>query len=151
MSKAEKTRNEMYQEWLDEHVQVFPTPQKIKLNEFQVDWLSLSGSFNLTLDGVSTKERLGFCPEMSGKPKLVFPVYHAPYGIPSSYSSVKITWETEYCILKQLKMLLPRFGDGEMCDLNRNKLDDSTLECIKKKVTDPNLILEFDMSYDFKI
>jgi hypothetical protein len=151
MSKTEKTRNEMYQEWLDEHVQVFPTPQKIKLSEFQVDWESLSGSFNLTLDGVSTKERLGFCPEMSGKPKLVFPVYHAPYGIPSSYSSVKITWETEYCILKQLKMLLPRFGDGEMCDLNRNKLDDSTLECIKKKVTDPNLVLEFDMSYDFKI
>jgi hypothetical protein len=151
MSKTEKTRNEMYQEWLDEHVQVFPTPQKIKLSEFQVDWESLSGSFNLTLDGVSTKERLGFCPEMSGKPKLVFPVYHAPYGIPSSYSSVKITWETEYCILKQLKMLLPRFGDGEMCDLNRNKLDDSALDCIKKKVTDPNLILEFDMSYDFKI
>ena len=160
MAKAEKSRNEMYQDWLDDHVQVFPTPQKIKLSEFQIDWEHLSGSFNLTLDGVSTKERIGFRPEVSGKPTLDFPVHHAPYGIPSSYSSVSITWETEYCILKQLKMLLPRTGyhyiendeiKAKFCDLNRNILDDSTLSEIKNKVMNPNLTLEFDMSYDFKI
>jgi hypothetical protein len=157
---AEKSRNEMYQEFLNENVQVFSTPQRIKLSEFQIDWKSLSGSFNLTLDGVQTKERMGFCPEVSGKPRLVFPVYHAPYGIPSSYSSVKITWETEYCILKQLKLLLPRVGyhylendeiKSKYCDLDRNILDESTVSKIKKKVMDPNLNLEFDMSYDFKI
>ena len=141
----------MLQEWLNENVQTFPTPQKIKLSNFQVDWKRLSGSFNLTLDGVFIKERMKFSPEASGKPTLYYPMFHSPLGVPCSYSLIQITWETEYCILKQLKMLLPRFGDGEMCDLNRNKLDDSTLECIKKKVTDPNLILEFDMSYDFKI
>ena len=141
----------MYEEFLNDHVQVFLTPQKIIMSNFDIDWEALSGSFNLTLDGISTKERLGFCPEMAGKPKLVFPVYHAPYGIPSSYSSVRITWETEYCILKKLKMLLPRFVDGEMCDLNRHKLDKTSLSKIKKRVMDPNLILEFDMSYDFKI
>jgi hypothetical protein len=160
MDTEKTTRNEMYQQWLDENVQVFPTPQKIKLSEFQVDWKTLSGSFNLTMDGISTKERINFRPEVSGKPTLFFPVYHAPYGIPTSYSSISITWETEYCILKQLKILLPRAGghflDGdeikfEYWDLNRNKLDDSTLEGIKKKVTDPDLILEFDMSYDYKI
>jgi hypothetical protein len=141
----------MYEEFLNDHVQVFPTPRKIIMSNFDIDWEALSGSFNLTLDGISAKERLGFCPEMSGKPRLVFPVYHAPYGIPSSYSSVRITWETEYCILKQLKMLLPRFFDGEMCDLNRHKLDKASLTQIKKRVMDPNLSLEFDMSYDFKI
>jgi len=157
---TEKTRMEMYQEWLDEHVLVFTTPQKIKLSEFQIDWEKLSGSFNLTLDGVSTKERIGFRPEVSGKPTLVFPVYHAPYGIPSSYSSISISWETEYCILKQLKMLLPRTGyhyeeNGvikfEYCDLNLQELDESALNQIKNKVMDPNLTLEFDMSQDFKI
>lgn len=157
---AEKSRNEMYQEFLNQNVQVFSTPQRIKLSEFQIDWESLSGSFNLTLDGVQTKERMGFCPEVSGKPSLVFPVYHAPYGIPSSYSSVRITWETEFCILKQLKILLPRVGyhylendviKSKYCDLNLNILDESTLYEIKKKVMDPNLTLEFDMSYDFKI
>ena len=151
MSKTEKTRNEMLQEWLNENVQVFPTPNKIKLTNFEVLWEHLSGSFNMTLDGVFINERMNFSPEASGKPTLYYPMFHSPLGVPCSYSLIKITWETEYCILKQLKMLLPRFGDGEMCDLNRNKLDDSTLECIKKKVTDPNLILEFDMSYDFKI
>jgi len=133
MSKTEKTRNELYQEWLNEHVQVFSTPEKIKLSEFDIDWESLSGSFNLTLDGISTKERMGFCREASGKPTLVFPVYHAPYGIPTSYSSISITWETEYCILKQLKILLPRSGNSyiengklkfEYCDLSLNKLDE---------------------------
>jgi hypothetical protein len=151
MSKTEKTRNEMLQEWLNENVQVFPTPKKIKLTNFEVLWEHLSGSFNMTLDGVFINERMNFSPEASGKPTLYYPMFHSPLGVPCSYSLIKITWETEYCILKQLKMLLPRFGDGEMCDLNRNKLDDSTLECIKKKVTDPNLVLEFDMSYDFKI
>jgi hypothetical protein len=157
---TEKSRHQMYEEFLNQNVQVFSTPQKIKLSEFQIDWESLSGSFNLTLDGVQTKERMGFCPEVSGKPSLVFPVYHAPYGIPSSYSSVRITWETEYCILKQLKILLPRVGyhylendviKSKYCDLNLNILDESTLSKIKKKVMNPDIRLEFDMSYDFKV
>lgn len=157
---AEKTRNEMLEEWLNENVQVFSTPQKIKLSEFQVDWEKLSGSFNLTLDGVSAKERIGFSPEVSGKPSLNFPMYHSPLGVPCSYSVIKITWETEYCILKQLKLLLPRVGyhfiendviKSKYCDLNRNILDESTANEIRKKVMDPNLTLEFDMSYDFKI
>jgi hypothetical protein len=160
MSKTEKTRIEMLQEWLNENVQVFQTPKKIKLSEFQVDWEHLSGSFNLSLDSVSTKERIGFSPEASGKPSLNFPMYHSPLGVPCSYSLVKITWETEYCILKQLKMLLPRVGyhylennviKSKYCDLNRNILDESTLSEIKKKVMNPNLTLEFDMSYDFKV
>lgn len=160
IAKYEKTRGQLYQEWLDEHVQVFPTPRKIKLNEFDIDWGSLSGSFKLTLDGVLAKERMGFRPEISGKPTLVFPVYQAPYGIPTSYSTISITWETEYCILKQLKILLPRAGyhyiendviKSKYCDLSRNILDELTLNEIKKKVMDPNLTLEFDMSYDFKI
>jgi hypothetical protein len=160
IAKYEKTRIELLQEWLHENVQVFTTPQKIKLSEFQVDWEKLSGSFNLTLDGVSTKDRIGFSPEVSGKPSLNFPMYHSPLGVPCSYSVIQITWETEYCILKQLKMLLPRVGyhylendviKSKYCDLNRNILDESTLTEIKKKVMDPNLTLEFDMSYDFKV
>lgn len=160
MSKKEKTRNEMLQEWLNDNVQVFSTPQKIKLSEFQVDWEKLSGSFNLSLDGVSAKERIGFSPEVSGKPSLNFPIYHSPLGVPCSYSVIKITWETEYCILKQLKLLLPRVGYHyiendviklEYCDLNLNILDESTLVEIKNKVMNPNLTLEFDMSYDFKV
>ena len=160
MSKTEKTRNEMLQEWLNENVQTFQTPQKIKLSNFEVDWKKLKGSFNLTLDGISTKERIGFSPEVSGKPSLNFPIYHSPLGVPCSYSLVKITWETEYCILKQLKMLLPRTGYSyiendevktQYCDLNLNILDDSNLSEIKNKVMNPNLTLEFDMSYDFKI
>jgi hypothetical protein len=160
IAKYEKTRIELLQEWLHENVQVFTTPQKIKLSEFQVDWENLSGSFNLTLDGVSTKERIGFSPEVSGKPSLNFPMYHSPLGVPCSYSVIQITWETQYCILKQLKMLLPRVGYhylendviiSKYCDLNRNILDESTLTEIKKKVMDPNLTLEFDMSYDFKV
>lgn len=157
---CEKSRNEMLQEWLNENVQVFSTPKKIKLNEFQVDWEKLSGSFNLNLDGVSAKERIGFSPEVSGKPALNFPIYHSPLGVPCSYSVIQITWETEYCILKQLKMLLPRTGyyfiendsiKFKYCDLNLNILDESTVSEIKKKVMDPNLNLEFDMSYDFRI
>ena len=160
MAKTEKTRNEMLQDWLNENVQVFATPKKIKLSEFKVDWEKLSGSFNLTLDGVSTKERIGFSPEISGKPTLNFPVYHSPLGVPCSYSLIQITWETEYCILKQLKMLLPRAGGyflendvikHQYCDLNRNILDESTVSEIKTKVMDPNLTLEFDMSFDFKV
>ena len=151
LSNTEKSRSEMYDEFLNENVQVFQTPEKIILSNFDIEWEALTGSFNLSLDGVSTKERVGFCPEMAGKPKLVFPVYHAPYGIPSSYSSVRITWETEYCILKQLKIILPRFVNGEMCDLNRHKLDKASLSQIKKRVMNPNLTLEFDMSYYFKM
>ena len=160
MPKTEKTRNEMLQEWLNENVQVFPTPKKIKLSNFEVDWDHLSGSFNLTLDDVFIKERMNFSPEASGKPTLYYPMYHSPLGVPCSYSLIRITWETEFCILKQLKMLLPRTGyhyiennevKSKHCDLNRNILDESTVSEIKKKVMDPNLILEFDMSYDFKI
>ena len=160
MNELDKTRKEKLQEWLNENVQVFPTPQKIKLSDFQVDWEKLKGSFNLTLDGISTKERIGFSPEVSGKPTLNFPVYHSPLGVPCSYSLIEITWETEFCILKQLKMLLPRTGyhyieddiiKFRYCDLNLNILDDWSLTEIKNKVMNPNLTLEFDMSYDFKI
>lgn len=156
---AQKPRDEMLQEWLNDNVQVFSTPQKIKLSEFQVDWENLSGSFNLTLDGVSARERIGFSPEISGKPALNFPMYHSPLGVPCSYSVIKITWETEYCILKHLKLLLPRVGHHysendvikfKYCDLNLNILDESTLSGIKKNVMDPKLTLEFDMSFDFK-
>lgn len=157
---TEKSRHEMYEEFLNQNVQVFSTPNKIKLSDFEIDWQSLTGSFNLTLDGILTKERMGFRPEASGKPTLVFPVYQAPYGLPTSYSTISITWETEYCILKQLKILLPRVGyhylendviKSKYCDLNLNVLDESTLSEIKKKVMDSNLTLEFDMSYDFKV
>lgn len=159
-SNAEKRRKVLLQEWLNEHVQVFTTPQKIKLCNFDVDWEKLSGSFNLSLDGVLAKERIRFSPEESGKPSLNFPMYHSPLGVPASYSVIEITWETEYCILKQLKMLLPRGNyfyeeNGDIrfkyCDLNLNILDDSTLSEIKKKVMNPNLALEFDMSHDFTI
>ena len=112
MSKPEKTRMEMLQEWLNENVQVFPSPKMIKLSNFEVNWEHLSGSFNLTLDNVFIKDRMNFSPEASGKPTLYYPMFHSPLGVPCSYSLIKITWETEYCILKQLKMLLPRFGDG---------------------------------------
>jgi hypothetical protein len=160
MTKTEKTRNEMLQEWLNENVQTFSTPKKMKLSNFQVDWKTLSGSFNLTLDGVFIKERMKFSPEASGKPTLYYPMFHSPLGVPCSYSLIQITWETEYCILKQLKMLLPRTGyshieDNEIkthyCDLNLNILDELTVNEIKEKVMDPNLTLEFDMSYDFKV
>lgn len=160
MDTAEKTRIKLLQEWLNENVQVFPTPQKIKLSNFEVDWKTLSGTFNMTLDGVFISESMRFSPEASGKPTLYYPMVHSPLGVPASYSLLQITWETEYCILKQLKMLLPRIGYHNIendvvkiyyCDLNRNILDESTANEIKKKVTDPNLTLEFDMSYDFKI
>jgi len=91
----------MLQKWLNENVQVFPTPKKIKLSNFEVDWDHLSGSFNLTLDGISTKERIGFSTEVSGKLTLYYPIVHSPLGVPYSYSLIKITWEAEYCILKE--------------------------------------------------
>jgi hypothetical protein len=132
----------MLQEWLNENVQTFPTPKKIKLSNFKVDWTNLSGSFKMILDGVFIKERMEFSPEASGKPTLYYPMVHSPLGVPCSYSLIQITWETEYCILKQLKMLLPRacyhFIENDVikskyCDLNLNILDESTLNEIKKK------------------
>ena len=67
--------------WLDENVQCYPTPKKVMLSEFEIDWRTLSGSFRVDLDGVQLPKRFRFGVELTDRPTLFFPMFHSPCGV----------------------------------------------------------------------
>ena len=120
MSKTEKTRNEMLQEWLNENVQVFPTPKKIKLTNFEVLWEHLSGSFNMTLDGVFINERMNFLFETKK---------NSLYG-PKDKNYRFLGW----CGMTDIENIYHGFYDDSNFYLNRKKETfDKVIDIIKDK------------------
>jgi len=95
-------------EWYKENVKVYPTPKKVTLSEFEVDWEELSGSFRIDLDDVHVNDRFDFSLEASGWTTFYIPMFHSPLGAPASYLAILITSETEHAIMKGLRATVPR-------------------------------------------
>ena len=106
----ERIRNhiEQVRQWLEKNVRHYPTPRKVTLSAFEIDWYGASGSFRVDFDGVQLPERLTFGLEASGKTHFYEPMFHSPLGAPASYSAIEITHKTAKAILKGLHDTIPR-------------------------------------------
>ena len=99
---------EQVREWLEKKVQKYPTPCKVTLSEFEVDWDELSGAFSISFDAVPLPKKLKFGVEQSGKAVFFLPMFHSPLGAPASYATIEISDKTSRAILKGLHSTIPR-------------------------------------------
>lgn len=96
------------QDWLDENVRVYETPETVTVCEFVRKLGAYSGSFHLRLDDVALAESFSFGLGNDGRPELFFPVFHSPLGAPASYSAVRLTQETVASTENLLGAILPK-------------------------------------------
>lgn len=102
-----KEHIEQVRQWLEENVEVYPTPDRVTLSEFKVDWDRLEGSFQVSLDGTRLEDRFRFSVGSNGKPEVFLPMFHSPLGAPASYAAVELTSETSKAILAGLHRAIP--------------------------------------------
>lgn len=95
-------------EWLDKNVPSYPTPRSITLRNFEIDWSSLEGAFEVMLDDTVLPEKFKMSLEITGWMKFWMPMIHSPLGVPASYAAINLTPETSNAIEKGVKELLPR-------------------------------------------
>jgi hypothetical protein len=98
---------EQVRQWLEENVEVYPTPDRVTLSEFKVDWAELEGSFQVSLDDTRLTDRFRFGVAQLGKPSVYLPMFHSPLGAPVSYATVELTDETSKAILQGLYCAIP--------------------------------------------
>jgi hypothetical protein len=107
MNRKMFDRIEMLRKWLKERVTCYPTPKKVTLSEFEIDWGELSGSFRVDFDRVQVRKRFGFFVQYTDRPLLSIPLVHCPCGLPYSCSEIEITSETKTAILEGLHHTMP--------------------------------------------
>ena len=144
--------------WLDENVQCYPTPKKVMLSEFEIDWRTLSGSFRVDLDGVQLPKRFRFGVELTDRPTLFFPMFHSPCGVPASFAAIEITDRTETAILEGLRRTIPAvrpYGvdhkTGKDIDsrtpLSKRILDRKQFESAKRRVNLSGYSISVDIEH----
>jgi len=121
--------------WLDENVEAHPTPKKVMLSEFEVNWEELSGSFRVDFDDVQLKDRFDFDIEASGWTKFYIPMFVSPQGAPASYAAILIGNATENAITEGLHTSFPRL---QPYGLNLKTGQETTqMTPIYKRIIDP--------------
>lgn len=108
MPESVETHRQEIQQWLEDNVQSYSTPQRVTLKQFDVNWQELSGVFSVELDGLQLPTKFRFQLEASGKTSVRLPMIHSPMGAPASYRAVEITEATEAAIAKALHQTIPR-------------------------------------------
>lgn len=121
--------------WLDENVIEYPTPAKVTLSNFQLDWQNVTGSFVLELDGALVGDRFELSLGDNGRLKFSVPMFHSPLGAPASYAAVEFTVETRNAINDGLSILVPKFAGFGLHPLSREFIHQSTPLC--DRVLDP--------------
>ena len=111
-----RTHLEQVSDWLDQNVKHYPSPKKVTLSNFDVDWDELSGTLRIALDDIPLEEEFRFGLEASGRVQLYFPMFHSPLGAPASYPKVELTDETRQAILSGLHQTIPRI---KPCGIDR--------------------------------
>ena len=121
--------------WLDENVIEYPTPAKVTLSDFQVDWLNITGSFALALDEVQVPYRFKFALGDNGRLRYFMPMFHSPLGAPASYGAVEFTDEARQAISEGLSILVPRFASFGLHPVTREFIHQYTP--LAERVLDP--------------
>lgn len=121
--------------WLDENVIKYPTPEKVTLSDFQLDWLKVTGTFVLEFDGTLIGDRFELSLGDNGRLKFSMPMFHSPLGVPVSYAVVEFTDDTRNAINDGLSLLIPKFAGFGRHPLSLEFIHQSTP--LQERVLDP--------------
>lgn len=121
--------------WLDENVIQYPTPAKVTLSDFQLDWQSVCGSFVLAFDEVLVSDRFKLSLGDNGRLKFWMPMFISPLEAPASYAAVEFTDDTRNAINDGLSLLIPKFAGFGLHPLTREFVSQSTP--LHDRVLDP--------------
>ncbi len=86
---------------LTKKISAYPTPLKVTLSNFQMDWFTMTGSFALGLDTKIIATRFRLFIDDSGRLK---------FSAPSSDAVIDLTHATKNAINDALSLLVPRFS-----------------------------------------
>ena len=121
--------------WLDENVIQYPTPAKVTLSSFQLDWSNITGSFVLKFDEELVSDRFELSLGDNGRLKFSMPMFISPLGAPASYAAVEFTNDTRNAINDGLSLLMPKFAGFGLHPLTRQFINQSTP--LHERVIDP--------------
>lgn len=121
--------------WLDENVIHYPTPSKVTLCDFQLDWLKVTGTCVLEFDGTLIGNRFELSLGDNGRFKFSIPMFHSLLGVPASYAAVEFTDDTRNAINDGLSLLIPKFAGFGLHPLSREFIHISTP--LQERVLDP--------------
>ncbi len=121
--------------WLDGNVIQYPTPAKVTLSDFQLDWHKVAGSFVLEFDDELVGDRFELSLGDNGRLKFGTPMFISPLGAPASYAAVEFTEDTREAIDDGLSLLVPKFAGFGLHPLTREFVTQSTPQ--QDRVMDP--------------
>lgn len=123
------SRLELVKVWLEDNVFTPSTPGSIKISEIEFDWHDLKGSFRLSLDNCTIKDRFTLAIDIAGRIQFYPPMFCSPLGAPASYAAVELDTATTSTITKALESAFPRLrGYGLHRDAGLEVWRDSPLE-----------------------
>ena len=88
---------------------MIPEPQEVTLFDFEVNWTSWRGSFQVKFDDETYADRLEFSIGITGVPHYTVPSFTSPLGVPASYAAMEMTASTRDAITRALNKTLPKF------------------------------------------
>lgn len=135
MNPEKKEHLAQVKDCLKEHVIQYPTPEKITLSDFQIDWLKIDGSFVLEFDGIRISDRFKLTLGDTGRLRFYMPMFHSPLGAPASYAAQEFTDETHNAIDDGLRLLIPKFSGFGLHPMTREFIHQSTP--LQERVLDP--------------
>ena len=94
--------------WLKDNVLEVPEPAKILLHRFKVDWLQWSAAFMVKFDDFELEQPIYSALDSNGWTKFHLPSFTSPLDVPASYSSVKLTDNTQQALNEALRNTFPR-------------------------------------------
>ena len=146
-------------QWLEENVKKYPTPKKVTLTSFEVEWSKLRGSFRLLLNDQEVPKKFTFGITQSGTPEFYPPIFHSPLGAPASYRAVELTESTSDAIRRALRRTIPRVmafgidrGTGKeifsQTPMQDRILDKEEFERTRARVSEPGYSITVETSSD---
>lgn len=108
MSDEAKSHAEQVWDWVEENLERYPTPSRVTLHAFEIDWEKLSGAFNVMLDEQPFPHRLAFGLAACGRVSFQLPMFVSPLGAPASCAAVELTDPTDSAINKALLTTIPK-------------------------------------------
>ena len=107
-SDEAKSHAEQVWDWVEENLERYPTPRRVTLYAFEIDWNELRGAFNVMLDEQAFPHRLDFHLGVCGRVGFQLPMFVSPLGAPASCAAVELTDPTDSAISKALLTTIPK-------------------------------------------
>ncbi len=95
--------------WLEKHTYRPPRPCTVTLQEFEVDWERMCGTFLASFGDGAAAQTFSFAMGgAAGETEIFLPMFHSPLGVPASYPAIDLDEDIREAIFAAVRRLFPK-------------------------------------------